>query len=110
MLLVWPFSLFNAFLARELLLPVERVLPWFGFALRNSLFVVSAVTTAVTPLFLFLTVINNTSDRLSVRLAVALIHAIWWSLVICLVGSAFLMLALGVPALVVDLALRLLGS
>ena len=110
MLLVWPFSLFNAFVARELLVPVERVLPWFGFALRNSMLLVSGVTTAVTPLFVFLTVINNTSDPLSVRLVVALIHSIWWSLVICLVGSAFLMLALGAPAIVVDLGLMLVGG
>jgi hypothetical protein len=110
MLLVWPFSLFNAFLARVLILPVERVLPWFGFALRNSLFLVSAVTTAFTPLFVFLTFINNANDRLSVRVAFALVHALWWSLVIVLVGGAFLMVAFGVPALVADLVLMVVGK
>ncbi len=107
-MLVWPFSFFS-YLAQRLLLPVEHVLPWFGFAMRGSILLISGVTTVLTPFFLFLTVVNNTEDSLAVRVIVSLIHAVWWSLVLCIVGFAFLLVAVGLPALLIDIVSMLMS-
>ena len=78
-------------------------MPWFSFVLRSGLLLISGTVTMLTPFFLFLTIINNASDALHVRIAVSLIHAIWWGLLLCFVGSFVLLVFGGIPALLVDL-------
>jgi hypothetical protein len=57
------------------------------------------------PFFIFLTLVNNTSDPPFVRVALSLLHSFWWSLVISLVGSVLLFFLLALPALFLDVVL-----
>ena len=104
-MLVWPFSFFN-YLAVEMVRPFEHSLPWFAFALHGSLVAVSSLTTLCVPFFLFLTLVNN-NDPLLTRVMLSIVHMLWWSLVITIVGSVLCVLFAGVPALVLDLVLKL---
>jgi hypothetical protein len=106
MLLFWPLSFFN-YIAEGLVAPIENSVPWFAFALRTSLVIVSGATTLVMPFFLFLTLVNS-SDPMHTRVALSLLHAVWWSLVISIVGSVLLVLFTGAPALILDFVLFLI--
>lgn len=102
---VWPFSVFQVFLKENL--KFLDFLPWTAFVLRSSLLVASAVAAALTPIFLFLTIINmNSSDSLRVRVALSLLHALWWSLLITLLGSVACVALFTPPALLADVALK----
>ena len=104
MSLFWPFSFFN-YVVERYVNQLDLVVPWFSMTLRWSLLLISAAVTFLTPFFWFVTIINNT-DAFHVRVAVSVIHSIWWSLLLSFVGTGVFMVLLGAPALTFDVYVR----
>lgn len=74
---------------------------------RTSLLIVSFVVSISIPLFWFLTYINqNPTDTTLMKTLNSLVHSVWWSLILSVVGSMFLFFLFGFPAIVVDLYLQ----
>ena len=103
MSLFWPFSFFN-YVVERYVSQLDALLPWFAVALRYSLLLISGTVTILTPFFWFLTIINaDANESLKMRVFVSGVHSIWWSLMLCFVGTGALMMVFGLPAIGFDM-------
>lgn len=103
MSLFWPFSFFNYVVERYVSM-LDAPLPSFAVSLRYTILITSATVTVLIPGFWFLTIINgNSHDSFMVRVFWSGVHSVWWSFVLCFVGSGLLVLLLGLPAFTADM-------